>query len=331
MAMVAAVILMMPGTAQAEERSWREVPLPTLWPKFGITQVAGAGPNEAWIAGYEGQQCIDVWWPRGGKVCSGNAIVRKWNGTRWENKNPLGLLAPFIIDLQASSPTNVWVVGANDFLLRWDGTRWSRAATPPGCSGVGQIHPVGADELWATFGSATTAGHTCVARWKAGTWQVHMFTTWVHHIGSTGPGEIVIDALDTDTKPQTTYRYTGSTWESLPIPPSHPDLKLTSPGARYYGTCCKEDLLKVTTAGTETIPAPPDGARYKLVDDLGRLWAHNDDTLYRYDGTAWQTVPTGLTLSPISDWTSAPNSQGALWAITGTIDSNGPYHILTNG
>src|SRR4051812_10341130 len=127
-AMVAAVILMMPGMAQAEERPWREVPLPTLWPEFGITHVAAAGPNETWIAGYEGIQCIPLPWPRGNKLCSGNTIVRKWNGTQWENRNPLGLLIYAVNDLQASSPTNVWVTGGNNYLARVEGSHWSQVA-----------------------------------------------------------------------------------------------------------------------------------------------------------------------------------------------------------
>src|SRR4051794_9505290 len=167
------------------------------------------------------------------------------------------------------------------------GTRWSQVAAPPGCSYASQVHAVGGDELWAVY-LAPNIGDSCVARWKAGTWQVHTITgRTVEHLGSPGPGEIVIGTVTTDgANTRATYRYTGSAWEPLPIPPDHPPLLLTGHGARYYGTWNQQDLRKVTTTGTETIPPPPSDAGSYLLDDLGRLWAHNADTLYRYDGTA---------------------------------------------
>jgi len=337
MAVVAAVILMMPGTAQAEERPWREIPLPALWPEFQITEVAGVAPNEAWIAGFEGRGCVDLpplppWGAP--SVCSQNAIVRKWNGTRWENKNPPGLWNLQVQDLEASSRTNVWLTGSEgSYLARWDGSRWTRVEPPSGCDYASQIHPVGADELWAVF-IGPVFGDSCLARWKAGAWQVHTITgRSVHHVGSTGPGEIVIGTNTTDgNNIRATYRYTGSGWEPLPIPPSHPALLFTGHGARYYGTWNQQDLRKVTTAGTETILPPPSGAGSYLLDDLGRLWAQGNGVFYRYDGTAWQTISAGLTVPPLYDWTSLPGTQGVLWAIGATTtDDTRTHHILTNG
>ena len=333
--LTAATLLIPAVAAHADERRWLEVPLPSLWPEFQISELAGAGPNEAWIAGYEGKNCVSWSVPGWGNpsVCSMNAIVRKWNGAAWENKNPPGLWNLQVEDLEASSRTNVWLTGQNlqgQYLARWDGTRWTQITAPPGCFYPRNLHPVGSDELWASF-SGSAWGDSCVARWKAGTWQVHPFTArTIDFVGSPAPGEVhistnTVEGLNT----RATLRFTGSGWEPAPTPASHPALSLAGGGALYYRVWNRQDTLKVTTEGTETIPAAPDGASPFLLDDLGRLWASNaSPTLYRYDAPAWVPVPTSAPFT--SSVTSLPESNGVLWTLS-TTGSPPVHHTHTNG
>jgi hypothetical protein len=87
---------------------WQAVPYPSA-PCTGddsLNGVSAVAANSVWIVGYD--QCT--------------TLVEHWNGSKLQLTGHCGCFI-YAVDLDASSPTNVWAVGHG--IERWNGTRWA--------------------------------------------------------------------------------------------------------------------------------------------------------------------------------------------------------------
>lgn len=335
----AALVAGLAAPAHAAERPWRLMDAPFgLWPQSGLTDVTALGPQDVWAAGFEGHGCVEV--PIAGGVplrfCSSNAIVRKWNGSSWENRNPPGLWNMKVRDLGSSPSGDVWLSGEKDngaYLARWDGSGWSRVTPPEPCESATnlQVAPVG-DAVWASNG--------CLARWRNGTWTTYDTDFYVHTIHPVSDTELWARGTDLPFR-DVIARWDGGTWVEADVPEGYTYLLAAGPQGVLLGGPTKTELM-LGTGGTWTaIPKPPSsGGGYHVAED-GSLWSADDPDgpgarFYRFDGQTWQSTPMpALARTGIGDldrggfdFTGIPGTNGAMVAV-GTAEGGGPL-AMTN-
>ena len=329
----AALVAGLAVPAHAAETPWRTTAAPSgLWPESGLTSATATGPRDIWAAGFEGHSCVDWSWPGlgAGSICSSNAIVRKWNGTAWENHNPPGAWNLEIQDIDASTPANVWLSGSKmgqGYLARWDGSRWTQITLPESCKTATylQLEAV-AGGVWAVNG--------CFARWQNGTWTTYDEDVFVHRVHAVGDTELWADGSTLGPYGPAMLRWDGTAWSTPDVPDGYTDLLTAGPGGVLLGGPGKTDLM-LRRAGTWTaIPEPPsDQIGYRIADD-GSVWTGADPRdagalFYRFDGQAWQSTPvpartgTGSRNRGGFDLTPVPAANGAMFAAA-TAPGGGP-------
>ncbi|SNS43957.1 hypothetical protein SAMN05443665_100452 [Actinomadura meyerae] len=325
--------------ARADESPWRTADAPWgLWPESGLNQVAALGPGDVWAAGFEGLACIDWSIPGfgAGSVCSSNAVVRHWNGSRWENRNPPGAWNLEIGDVDASSPGNVWIAGRNGnggYVARWDGSRWTQITLPEACRRAEYLQLEAVDDgVWATNG--------CIARWKDGAWTTYDSTIgFVHQTFAVSDTELWAGGSRLGPYRPIVVRWDGKEWVDADVPEGYTTLLVAGPGHVWVQGPGKSELMHRTAAGWTAAPKPPSAyLPYRLGED-GSLWTGTDPSkpgavFYRFDGAQWQTIPmpartgTGSRERGGFDYTAVPGT-GTGMIGAGTAPGGGPL-IMTN-
>ncbi|WP_396447721.1 hypothetical protein [Actinomadura sp.] len=338
--MLGAVAVLLTGLAapaDAAERPWRTTePPPRLWPESGLTGVTAPGPQDIWAAGFEGHACVDWSWPGfgAGTICSSNAIVRQWNGSSWQNRNPPGVWNLEPVDIDAL-PGNVWLSGAKGgggYLAHWDGSRWSQIQLPEACESSHYIQVEAVDDgVWVSNG--------CLARWRNGTWTTYDTGVFVHAVYTVSDTELWAAGSVLGPFRPAIVRWDGDSWEVPDVPEGYTDLVTAGPGTVLLSGPGKDDLMLRTGGAWTAIPKPPSAHIGYRVGDDGSLWTGSDPTepgavFYRFDGETWQSTPMpaqtgtgsrnrgGFDLAPVS------GTNGAMVAV-GTAPGGGPL-TMTN-
>ncbi|MWA01912.1 hypothetical protein F8568_016340 [Actinomadura sp. LD22] len=334
---VAALVAGLAAPAGAAERPWRTADAPQgLWPESGLNRVAAAGPGDIWAAGFEGYACVDWSWPMmgAGSVCSSNAVVRKWNGSSWENHNPPGAWNLEPVDLDASAPGNVWLSGRNGeagYLARWDGSRWTQVTPPDACKNSTslQVEAV-ADGVWVSNG--------CLARWQNGTWTTYEPSAlgtraYVSQVYAVSPTDIWASASVLPFR-YTVLHWDGTEWTEADVPENYNEVAAAGPAGVWLASPGGSELMRRTSGGWTAMPAAPSAVHGYRIGDDGSLWAAGapdkpGGAFYRFDGTTWQQDPmpastgTGSRHRGGFDYTSVPGSGGGMVAV-GTAPGGGP-------
>ncbi|WP_157964029.1 NHL repeat-containing protein [Actinocorallia populi] len=327
-AAAALAVGMLAPAAYAEERPWRVTRAPQMVPDSGLSHVAALGPEEVWVGGYAGQTCYDWSIPflGAGTTCNSNTTLKRWNGTFWETKNPPVTWNYELADLDASASGNVWVSGMKNGqarIFRWDGKKWNEIALPAGdCPSTAsraklQLTAAGTDEAWASWGGR------CVFHWKAGEWAVHAVPDdFVHDVHVTASNEVYL----VGHKP---LRRDGNGWvEAEGASEGH--LLAVDDDALYYYSSPDRTVKRVSDGGTTALPPAPEiptsvlATRY-LLDAEGALWRVDENTVHRFDGTAWRSASL-----PVDTINAVDPLPGALWAV-GTAPGDKAAVSLTNG
>ncbi|MFA1539064.1 hypothetical protein [Actinomadura monticuli] len=334
----AALVAGLAAPAQAAERPWRTTEAPSgLWPESGLTDVTALSPQEVWAAGFEGHSCVDWSWPfmGAGSICSSNAIVRRWNGASWENRNPPGAWNLEIVDIDASSPENVWLSGGKadqGYLARWDGSRWTQIALPESCASAVYLRLEAVDDgVWASNG--------CLARWRNGAWTAYDVDAYVHRIDAVSDTELWAGGSRLGPYRSAMLRWDGTEWSEPAVPDGYTDFLAAGPGGVLLSGPGKPELMFRRGGTWEAIPKPPsDYLGYRFGDD-GSLWSGADPRgagalLYRFDGESWQSSPlpartgTGSRNRGGFDFAPLPATGGGMVAV-GTAQGGGPL-AMTN-
>ncbi|GGU92846.1 hypothetical protein GCM10010182_05250 [Actinomadura cremea] len=323
--------------AAAEPPPLHASPTPLLWPRSGLEAVSATGPNDIWAGGYQGYQGIDWSIPGFGAgtidVLPPKAVVTRWNGTYWQTHDIPGTGGDAAVaEVDAGSPSNVWVTGALHafqdvakhvpFVARWDGTRMREVPLPGGCA---PRHPE-ADATGAWFACGTT-----ILRWENGRWTE--YDAGAHD-------NCCIAVNDIAALPEgpawaaTTWglvRWDGRAWSEIAELPQDvfwydvlalSEDEVWATGSEPGGTGFRNRVLYRWDGETWSRgPATPSNEELMRTGD-GTMWAVQGywGELYRLDGDTWTEVEV-----PAPDdghVTAATPVPGApsLWAVGKTPD-----------
>ncbi len=267
-------------------------------------------------------------------------------GGKWETLN----IAPDLLDIWSTSPTNSWAVGEFGFIYRWNGTAWTKQVTPT-------FNALNA--VWAPSANEAFAGgdRGVMLRWNGTTWSAMPFPSlanisaiWgaspTNVFATTDAGEIVryngtawTVAITTATplwsvfgvSPTEVYaggdggsvqRFNGTTWTAM-LSPANGTIaglwmtgfnNIVAVGADGTGN----NSLTFNFDGTSWQGIPLQGNRV-LTNAWGTaltdIYVTGDlGALFRFNGSIWLTVPTATTdlLWSIS---AAPSATGAAFAV----------------
>ncbi|QFG22623.1 hypothetical protein [Actinomadura sp. WMMB 499] len=336
-AALAAVLLAAPvaPAVAAEPPPLRAAPTPLLWPQSGLESVSATGPDDVWAAGYQGRQRYWVavegfggWWVN---VLPPKAVVTRWNGTSWQTHDIPGTGGDAAAtDIDAGSPSNVWVTGARKplrdltehepFLSRWDGARWHDVAPPEGC--WPRSPEADATGTWIACG-------TTVHRWEGGAWTE--YDAGAHD-------NCCIAVNDISALPEgpawaaTTWglvRWDGQAWSEVAELPEdvfwNEVLAVSADEVWATGTAPREDgsgwrdrvLYRWDGRTWSEGPATPSNEKLLRTGD-GTIWAVQTTFgggRYRLDGDAWTEVEVPVPGDgEITGATSVPGSP-SLWMV----------------
>ncbi|XRQ13814.1 hypothetical protein ACN3XK_23890 [Actinomadura welshii] len=329
---VAALVAGLASPAGAAERPWRTTDAPWgLWPQNGLTDLAAAGPQDVWIAGFEGHACVPV---GSSAFCSSNAIVRRWDGASWQNRNPPGVWNLEVRDLDAADSGDVWLSGEKGgeaYLARWDGSRWSRVEPPEPCRTASYLAVEAADDgVWVSNG--------CLARWRDGAWTTYDAGAYVHTLYTVSDTEIWGAASLLGPFQSAVVRWDGDRWTRAELPDGYDNLLAGGPGGVWVEGPGKTELMHYDGGGWTPVPKAPDSTRYRAGDD-GSLWAVGDTrspgaVFSRFDGREWRTTPVPARTGTAErnrggfDFTAIPGTGGGMYAV-GTAPGGGAL-TMTN-
>lgn len=111
----------------------------------GLQSVTATAVNDAWAVGSAGS----------------GPLVLHWDGHAWQAFPGPGVPDLDLVQVAASSPRNVWVLGEDTggsdpvrSIYRWDGSGWHEMAGLPQFSYFARMLVLGPGDVWTTTGSA---------------------------------------------------------------------------------------------------------------------------------------------------------------------------------
>ncbi|MEV5827600.1 hypothetical protein AB0L25_18725 [Spirillospora sp. NPDC052242] len=320
--------------AEAPPAALRDVPLPFLWPRAGVSSVAAVSDTEAWISGRQGQI----------GESAGNPVVRRRVGSQWKEYPLEGWSGNGAVWQVVAHGGEVWAWGVQDderlYLARFDGTAFRPVAPPPGVAyaygtrmwagpaGVWiQIEvrggPDGRQLLPALF---RRVGDAWVADPVARPLQDGLADVQARSATDAWAGSCRYDTA-TARMDSLVLRWNGSAWTTLPPLPTERCVASVAPAADGTVWALTWDALYRWDGETWTAAPPADaldghGEKVRLDKDgnplvvLDRASIYGSAPLLRYAGGAWRTFTT-----PVETWVHdvsvAPS--GRIWAKGSTI------------
>lgn len=250
---------------------------------------------------------------------------------RLERITPAGITVesyqPSARDLWVASPTNAYVVGMNAFLARWDGSRWHVDAPPPGTNVTRTLHGVWADgpaNAWAV-GELST-----IYRWNGNAWTV---------VSDSVAPVAGLDNYNAVWGSGTDVWIAGdATLLRCPAGQSCTAVATGVPPAPLYGIwgSSPNDIWAVGFAGrilrwNGTVWSPvtsvSSGTLARVRGSAGNdVWAVGNQTLLRYDGTRWSSVPMLGSLANVASPVPSPN-QPSLFQLGLWVRSPGDAYV----
>jgi hypothetical protein len=316
-----------PGTLMLhwDGRTWTRVISPAVLDGApgNLADVTALSSTDAWAVGTT----------LSGK--SGTALLMHWNGVHWSEVTSPGPIRGNLSGLTVSAQGG-WAVGSagvaaasDPLILRWNGTTWRRTPGPGGHveAGLFSVVTTSAGVTWAV-GFVRPRGdpllYTVTMRWTAGAWQwasLPLAGPAIQVIGlSAGPdGTAWAVGQDTagnasaasyaDRKPPVSMRWTGTTWQAVPVPVPAGELDgvTTAPGGTVWAVgATNTGPLAVTWAdgGWARVPIPPDpnshdslgAVAFSAAADGWAVGAHQvtshgttitEPLILHWNGTAW--------------------------------------------
>ncbi|MFB4308983.1 hypothetical protein [Actinomadura sp. GTD37] len=344
---VTAALLSAPATAHADGDAFTSVPLPFLWPRAELQDVAADDSGGVWIGGAQGAYCV-MWFDTCGLFSNGSPVVRRWNGSAWTEYSLKGWTGQGQIRSITSSGGETWVgggtfgpSGSSDYLARFDGTAFQKVDKPTGVDlDVISTGPAGTwvSQIAVGDGSpfrlhkrtgSTWTGYDLPLRSASDLQALTATDAWAvgSRYGDSGEG----------TAPAIAH-YDGSAWTSVTPPPTPADVddsfvKVAPVGADDVWALTRKYLTHWNGADWTVVPLP-DGltsAGDLAVDGNGAPWvASSQDgapSPYRYSGGTWHpaALPAGLAMHDI---TAMPGTS-AIWGVAHKAGPSDPA-VLKN-
>jgi hypothetical protein len=272
---------------------WAKVANPGFTGRGSLSGVAAVSASDAWAVG---------------SASNGKALILlHWNGSTWAKgfTGSGGLSA-----VAAVSARDAWAVGSasngRTLILHWNGSSWKQA---PGSvrGNLSAVAATSAHSGWAVGGRTTGTGiniqfRTLIMAWNGTSWRRVTSPRTKAHVtsflnGVTAPSSrsawVVGDGTDCGCGPglSLTWRWNGISWKRVPSP---------SPGG---GT---------TLLGVAAIPGH---SSFWAAGISGEGDSLTKTVILRWNGTAWQRVPSPAprASSELSGVTAV--SAGLAWAV----------------
>jgi hypothetical protein len=271
-------------------RSWKDGRLPAT-PDLTTLGVAGSGPDDAWIVGWQGGASLP------GDSIGTRTLALHWNGSTWTATRTPNLSRRYnMLDaVLAVSATDAWAVGqyGNDrcLTMHWNGAAWTSVPLPDSagwdCDQLTGIAQLGGAGIWAVgHGQSGGFEHNIYLHWTGREW-VKQGTPPLSNTGAPSAisGTSLADAwavgdISTDA---ILARYVSGRW-------------------RYYASSRSpllKDVFQVTGIVTYSAsdawavgPSTSSSTSSATVDSVTAVVLH-------WNGHKWQRVPiTGLSPSP---------------------------------
>jgi hypothetical protein len=247
--------------------------------------VAATGPRNAWAVGMS--------WPRSGGT---GPLVAHFNGSKWATETIPGTKGFELTQVEASSASNVWVVGESTptvslKLFHYDGAHWHTVSAP----GQGMLVVLGPKDVWlgAAGGSCNSISNpkkctTSIWHWNGSTWTSRAIGADVSDLAGISDDDMWVVGYTGEKQegigPGTlaAYRWNGKKW-----------LKVALPAVRG------EDLPDVA------LDASNDVWIDISVNDYAGLLLH-------WNGSHWQKITGGYA------GTVTPDGHGGAWLSNST-------------
>ncbi|RJL32690.1 hypothetical protein [Bailinhaonella thermotolerans] len=336
------------GTAgPAAADTWRSLKGPTLLPPSAVQHAAASAPDNLWTSGLETIKCDPVCDEVGE---TGKPFLRQWNGAKWIDHRPAGLLPAHIRAIKALSPADVWIAGGRNspLIAHWDGTAWSSPPLPLEPTGVWTTVEARPDAVWV---AANTRDEGLIYRRAGGQWLVTRLPgLTVHQIVSRSATDVWALAAtrwdpaysgDVNTLLRSTD---GRTWQQVSVPGLTSASRLTglavSGGSEVWlsgrnGTAGFLKRFDGSAWQDVADPAGFGGGRALAADANGAVWTVGGNKIHRYQGGAWTEFAaplSGTTRDVILREVTVVPGTSQVYAVGQGLGlvAQGPY-IATNG
>jgi len=318
---------------------------PTVWrlvyrphTQGEMTGVAATGRTNAWAVGFltEGpeQQIVN------------QLFVVHWNGKAWHRVTIPGGDGFIATSVEATSASNVWIFGQNDFapfnkaVFRYDGAHWHEMAAPSYVTPAGGAFSVGgepvvlsASDVWmpTDFSSCTypaSGAPKCASilwHWDGNTWTSYTLAASIDSLAGVAPGDVMAVGVawkksQLEAGVTVAFRWNGTQWMPVRVP--------KKPVYEYAGVGMASAHDVWIGAGTDngnegfamhwnghswtTTPSSVEAGNDVVLDGHGGVWLGNFGhwTGRRWIDANWAAPITGIGAAML---VKIPGTRGSYW------------------
>ncbi|TDD84042.1 hypothetical protein E1293_13545 [Actinomadura darangshiensis] len=326
-AVAGAALLALPLTAHAADNDVHTVPLPFLWPRAELDDVAPDGSGGVWIGGGQGAYCVP-WIDTCALYSAGNPVVRRWTGSSWREYAINGWTGNGLIAKVVSGAGQTWLGGSAydsgyvDQLFTFDGSAFQKVGTPSSASV--RLFTTGRPGTWIAQAVYPDSDQPRLLRRDGSTWRGFdvpdrrtiiddvqgLSETDVWAVGAR-PGED-----GTGRRPAVAH-FDGTSWTWAAAPSGSKGITRVLPvGPDDVWATLDNELAHWDGTAWTAVDGPADQIADLTADGTGTLWASTPydegDRLFRYAGGSWQAVavPSGMDL-----WDITATGTSTIWGV----------------
>lgn len=266
-----------------------------------IDGITAPSRNDAWAYGYV--------------YAKDDSLVRDfylhWNGHSWRQVTIPAATGFNPAELQASSPSNVWITGslgqgaqATGAALVYNGSVWKVISAPwPG----NQLDVISPTDVWMLGGAGCGAGNSCTStfdHWNGASWLSFSFPDDLGLVGA-GIHPWLVGTASGSARLQVIYRWNGTSWQrhATPGQAAAQVVAVASPGNRLWvateaanpGPWRLYELIGTRWSQLRTPRSfVPYVADWPVYDRHNGFW----DGQYHWTGTRWVNTTPGTPSLP---------------------------------
>jgi hypothetical protein len=192
-----------------------------------------------------------------------------WNGRSWQ-RVPAPHFEIALFGVSATSATNAWAVGSNQYLhghmiFHWNGTTWQHVPDPPSDT-LSAVAATSSRSAWAV-GSQLRCDHcnstVVIFRWAGGSWQKvpipALQSGFLTGVAATSPSSGWAVGMYTFIGGAIILRWNGASWSQVPPPRSGGPLNAIAAwphSAWAVGSARRMNILHWNGTSWRALPGP---------------------------------------------------------------------------